>query len=348
VKALYIDTPLDPPGGGQISLLTLLAALPAAIEKTVFLASGGSFLSELSARGISGRVVAAGELYREMASLAPDLVHCNSGTTRYAFRAALAARRLGLPFVWHNRVTESAGWKERLLAALSGRIVAISKAVENKFPYCRGKVRVVPNGVDTGLFSPGPGSAELRAGLGLAPGPVAGVFSRFEAGKGHELFLEAAALLPDKVSFLLPGDGPLLAALRARAAALPSAGRLVFPGFRRDMPELLRLCDIVVCPSTIAEGFGRVLIEAMACGKPVVATALGGPLEIIENGRDGLLSEPAPAALAGAIASLLPGGGRDAAAMGAAGRAKAVNRFSSGISAQKVADIYGELLGAGA
>jgi glycosyltransferase involved in cell wall biosynthesis len=353
-KVLYIDAPLDPPGGGQVSLLALLANLdPAEVAPRVLLSSGGTFAAWLEKAGIPFEIVSTGGLPGRMAAFGPDLVHCNSATCRYTLAAALCARLLGVPFLWHNRVLQAAGWKERLIARLSCRIIVISGAVGARFSWCAGKVSKLYNAADTARFAPAAPSAALRSGLGLGEsGPVIGVFSRLEPWKGQELFLRAAARLPEsfpggKLRFLLAGEGPDRRRLGGLAGELGLAERVVFSGFREDMPALMNLCGIVVNPSVEPEPFGRTIIEAMACGRPVVATAGGGPEEIITDGTDGLLVPPEAGALAAAMLSLLPGGRLASAGLGEKARRKAVERFGVKAQGKALLGIYEEAAHAG-
>jgi len=143
---------------------------------------------------------------------------------------------------------------------------------------------------------------------------------------------------------LLVGDGPEERLLRSRAAELGLGGSVRFLGFRQDIPSLLALAEALVLPS-LNEGFGLVLLEAMAMGKPVVASAVGGIPEVVLDGRTGLLVPPAdPEALAVAILRLLEDP-RAAQRLGEAGRERARESFSREAFIQAHRKLYGELLG---
>jgi glycosyltransferase involved in cell wall biosynthesis len=143
---------------------------------------------------------------------------------------------------------------------------------------------------------------------------------------------------------LLAGDGPDEGALTAQAAALGLGRSVRFLGFRQDVPSLLACAEVLVLPS-LNEGFGMVLVEAMAMGKPVVASAVGGVPEVVLDGQAGLLIPPAdPRALAAAILRLLADP-RAARRMGEAGRERARESFSRKAFLQAHRDLYGELLG---
>jgi glycosyltransferase involved in cell wall biosynthesis len=154
---------------------------------------------------------------------------------------------------------------------------------------------------------------ELRAALGLGDGPVLGVFGRLAPWKGQHVLLDALAELADVpnlqalvVGDALFGEADYAKSLRRKAEALGLGGRVRFLGFRDDVPALMRLADIVVHTSVAPEPFGRVVVEGMLAGRPVVATRGGGVVEIVEDGVTGLLTEPGDArSLAAAVRGLL-------------------------------------------
>ncbi len=348
-EILFLETPLDPPGGGQFSLLGLLRGLKACGRYSgVMLPKESSFSRRLEKEGFRCYYAGIAALPFRMLAVRPRLVHCNAAVGCYAFAGALTARLMGVPFVWHVRVIESGGWREALIALLSTRIVAVSRAVAAKFRGSCGKVAVISNPVDLAAFSPG---GKKAADIPVPAGAVVvGVFGRLERWKGHGLLLEALASAgregggrAPKPFLLAAGDGPQRAHLEAQAARL--GVKAFFAGFRTDIPDLMRLCSVVVAPSAEPEPFGRTVIEAMACGRPVVATDAGGHREIITNGKDGLLVAASPAGLAGAVFPLLEPGG-PAVALGAAARATAEARYGTAHVAAEVEKLYAGL-GAG-
>jgi glycosyltransferase involved in cell wall biosynthesis len=139
------------------------------------------------------------------------------------------------------------------------------------------------------------------------------------------------------------GDGELRPALEAQALRLGLGAQVHFTGWRDDVPALVALGDLFVLPS-LNEPFGRVLIEAMATGKAVVATAAGGVPEIVVHGETGLLVPPGdPGALAAAVRELLDDAPRGAR-LGAAGRRRAETVFSLAGHVAAVERVYGEVL----
>jgi glycosyltransferase involved in cell wall biosynthesis len=276
------------------------------------------------------------------------LIHSNG--SRAMFYGGLAGRSAGCPAIWHVRIAESDGVMDRALYALATRVIATSRAVARRFRPGAPKVRLIPNGVDLARFTPRPPSRALAASLGIPPAaPLALSLGRFVAEKGHRHLLEAAARVERTrpgVHWILVGGGELEGRLRGQARRLGLEAQVHFAGWRDDVPDLLALCDVFVLPSE-SEGFGRVLIEAMAMARAVVAAAVGGVPEIVLDSKTGILVPPAaPAPLAAAVGSLLDDPAR-AARLGAAGRARAESTFSLAAHVAGVERLYADLLGAG-
>jgi glycosyltransferase involved in cell wall biosynthesis len=178
------------------------------------------------------------------------------------------------------------------------------------------KVRVVPNGVDLAAMDAARPGPAVRQELGLPENvPLIGLVGRLDHwGKGHKELLEAMAALKERypVQALMVGGGRREAEMRETAAGLGLAGQAHFLGPRRDVPDLLQAMDIFVLPS-YSEGVSLALLEAMAAGRPVIASAVGGTPEVVTDGLTGLLIPPRDAAaLAGALERLLgdPAGAR--------------------------------------
>jgi len=218
-------------------------------------------------------------------------------------------------------------WLNRRLAPITDAFVAVAEGQGRWLAEREGcppaKVCVIPNGIDPKRFRPGPPDRALGEALGLAAGaPLVGIVAALRPEKNHPLFLRAAALVRRAVpaaEFLVVGDGPERAGLETLAGQLGLAGVVHFLGTRADVPELLRLIDVAVLTSHI-EASPVSLLEAMASGKPVVATRVGSVAEAVANGRTGYLVPPGTEGpLAQRIVELL--GRRDRrAAMGRAGR----------------------------
>jgi glycosyltransferase involved in cell wall biosynthesis len=231
----------------------------------------------------------------------------------------------------------------RLIAAGVDRYLAVSRAVANQlcndFNIPASKVKLVHNGIPFAHFNRPPDN-RLRATLvGTAARPIVLMVGRLNGQKGQRYLIEAAALVPEAM-FILAGDGPDRTVLEVQARALGVDSRILFLGYREDIPDLLSAAH--VCSALAFEGFLSIL-EAMAAGKPVIASAIGGNDEVIIHGENGLLVPPAdPAALAGAIRRVLsdPSFARRLAK---AGRARAYQEFSVEAMVGGVTRVYEEL-----
>jgi glycosyltransferase involved in cell wall biosynthesis len=271
-----------------------------------------------------------------------DLIFAN--TQKALVVGAFAARAAKKPLLWylHDIVTADHfsrlnRWLDVVFSrTLVTRVVANSYASSNALLAAGGLCdAVVHNGIDTRSFSDGTerGLPEVRSKLNLTGQPMVGVFGRIASWKGQHVLLQALARLPDVQVLmvgdaLFPGDTEYFEDLKQRASAPIISGRVHFLGFRRDIFQVMRLCDVIVHTSIAPEPFGRVIVEGMLAGKPVIATRAGGVPEIIEDGVTGRLVEPNnPEALAAAIQSLL-GEPEGTAAMALRGQAFARKRFS--------------------
>lgn len=208
----------------------------------------------------------------------------------------------------------------------------------------------IPNGVDCEVFRPA-GDEErraLRRQLGLGPGPVVLFLGRLVPQKAPELLLEAvgrlAGGLPPELrpQLAFVGDGPARDALRAAAASL-SGGTALFPGEVADPTPWLRAADLFALPSHF-EGLSNALLEALACGLPVVASRVSGTEDVFAAGRVGRLFEPGDAAgLARALRELLADPGARAVAAHEARRV-AEKVFSLDTVAERTLALYETLV----
>ncbi|TQN61856.1 glycosyltransferase family 4 protein [Agrobacterium tumefaciens] len=270
-------------------------------------------------RGAADVMAVAWQLSREAKHY--DVICANS--QKALFVCALAAKLSRRPLVWvlHDIVTDPAFSAANRRASLTfarhfARLVAVnSQETGRAFIEAGGeaeKVRIVYNGFDpakAAIYDPGK-AARLRAELGLGTEPVVGLFGRLSEWKGQHVFLEAIAAMDGVqavvVGGALFGQEAYEARIRDQASRLGLHGRVRFLGFRSDVPELMAVMDAVAHTSIVAEPFGRVVVEAMMCGRPVVATRGGGVTEIIRDGETGLLVPPNDAsALAAALGCIL-------------------------------------------
>ncbi|GLI39232.1 glycosyl transferase [Geobacter hydrogenophilus] len=254
----------------------------------------------------------------------------------------LARRLAGVP-VWMTS-RRDLGFKRKpvydRIFRISSRscdgLVAVCRAAKDEtvtregFPA--GKIEVIYNALEDGTLGGAVSPSGSRADLGLpTEGPLVGMVANFNFEiKGHRYFIEAAARVARErsgVLFVLVGDGALRAACERQARDLGIAERIHFLGKRGDVPAILAHLDVSVLCST-SEGLSNVIMESMAACKPVVATRVGGNPELVQDGVTGLVVPPADStALGEAIGALLDDPPR-AAAMGAAARQIAEERFS--------------------
>jgi len=228
---------------------------------------------------------------------------------------------------------------QRAICVLAHHIVVNAHAVGDVLTregYDAAKISVIRNGIDASRFDGAKNDGRIHQELGLPPGaPLVTVVSRLSRNKEFEFkgirhFLDAAARVSagfDDVRFLIVGDGVLREELERRAERLGLTRRVLFTGFRLDVPEILAASTIAVLPS-LSEGMSNSLLESMAAGVPVVATRVGGNPEAVGDDEGGLLVPAGDDAfLATAIGRLL----RDRelrASLGRGGRQRVERLFS--------------------
>ena len=281
-----------------------------------------------------------------------DVVHCHwtiSGLVAYVSTRlwrrplVLSVRGSDIHLVEHGLVAQL----HRKIYARMDLIVAVSQDIAEKLAAIgvpRDKVRVVCNGVDR-RFQPGDRQAARRR-LDLQAGDFIALFVGLLIPiKGLDILVEALAKSQTgELVCLLVGDGPLLSELQQQAADLGVGDRLRFVGRQPsdEIPDWMAAADVLVLPSR-SEGRPNVVLEAQSCGIPVVATAVGGTPELVQDGETGLLLEPDdPQALAAAIDRLRSDSGlRDRLVQ--AGREQAAT-LTWAASAEQMADIYRDVL----
>jgi len=235
---------------------------------------------------------------------------------------------------------------QRIICRLADCVLVNADAIRQKLieqAYDSEKIVVIRNGIPRSKFVKARRSAALRRELGVSPeAPLVAVFSRLNRMKGIEYFIDAAPGIAAKVPsarFLVVGDGTIRASLEERASRLGIRERMIFTGFRNDVPDLLAEVAVSVLPS-LSEGTSNTLLESMAAGVPVVATRVGGNPEVIEDGVSGLLVPPSDASgLASAIERLLQNHSL-ASKLGAAGRQRVSELFSMDRSVRHTEHLY--------
>lgn len=279
----------------------------------------------------------------ELARGGYDVIHLQKP---YDMGPALLARRLGGARVLLGCHGEDFYRGDRLLARRIDGAVSCSRFNAATVARRYGEApQVVFNGVDTGLFRPVAPDPGLRQRLAIPEGaPLLLFVGRLQPWKGVETALRALPLLP-AAHLLVAGDGEDRSRLEALAGELGLAGRAHFLGAveRAALPRLYSTADLLVATSHASETFGIGLVEAQACGLPVVASRFGGFPEVVDEGRTGLLFTPRdPAALAEAARALIDDPARRAA-MAAAAPAWAA-QFAWPAVADRVEAAYAELM----
>ncbi len=226
------------------------------------------------------------------------------------------------------------------------KVVSVSNATADWLVKKRGlppnKVMVIPYGVDLKLYQVGR-NPELKAKLGIpVESPVVGVVARLHPQKGHCYLIEAARAIVaahPAVRFVFVGDGELRPQLQRQVRDHGLAQHFHFLGFREDVKDLLQTFDIFVLPS-LYEGLPNVVLEAMATGLPVVATAVDGTTELIVDSETGFLVPPRNAqALADKI-SILLGDANPRQAFGQKGRQRVEQHYSLEKQVAGFQDLY--------
>lgn len=298
---------------------------------------------------------AARVLHEYLNNRRPDVVHSHKYKT--TFYALLSRRHTPCRLVatYHNWLYDTLPL--RLYAALDKRlarycdaVIGVSEPVtqELRRHVPAPKVSHIGNGVDTEVYRPLMPRADAKQGLGLSGKTLVGFVGRLSADKGISHLLQALAAMPaslaESIHAVIVGDGEYRGALESEARALGLSERVHFLGNRRDTPLLYTAFDVFVLPSR-REGFPMVLLEAMACGLPVIATRVGDVDHIIEQGVSGLVVEPTDtAALQQALQALLAEPDR-AQRMGTAARERVERRFSSARMAREYLAIYQSVMG---
>jgi len=327
-------------------------------HKSVVVSSGGPLVGDLAAAGVTHYSLPVHKksifaIIRSVRTLAKivtlekiEILHARSRVP--ALVAFFVSRKTHVPFIttchgFYSRhfFSRFMGWGKFVIVGSH----IIGKRMRDDFRVPHNKIRLIPRGVNLEEFklrqaSTDPKKKEI----------VVGMIGRLTPIKGHPLFLKAMAgvtrVFPN-VKIQIIGDAPkpqYKEELSLLTRRLGLSHCVEFLGTRYDIPELLSHLSVLVVPSVGEEAFGRVVIEAGACGVPVVATRIGGLVDIIEHEKEGLLAPPDdPRILAEAIVRLLkdPALAKDYAA---ALRQKVEKEFSSELMFQKTLEVYQEAL----
>ena len=329
-NVLHIITRLDPGGSSENTLITVAGLDRRRYRPSLMTGPSAEGVAAILIPHLSRKIhplndlLAVGEIYHKIRHGGYTIVHTHSSKAGILGRwAAWLARVPIIVHTPHGHVFYGYYGRipsymfillERLTARITDKIITLTEQgirehVERHIAP-REKFTSIHSGVELSRYTePRPDPIMARKQLGLSPDwPVVGSVGRFEPVKGYDTLLEAAALLrtrQPKVRFLLAGEGKEESRLKRLAKELRVEDRVFFLGWQQEIPEILSALDLFVLPSR-NEGMGRALVQAMAMGKPIVATRVGGVPEVLGEGEAGLLVPPDdPVQLSQAIEQLL-------------------------------------------
>ena len=327
-KILFIDHTAVM-GGAELSLLDLASAYADCCKVLLFkegilqerleqlgvevgIISASETMLNLRASGGLNSIVSISEFWRLADAIAEaavgyDLIVANS---QKAFVVtALASIKKKVPLFWYLRDILTARHfsqiNRRVAVFLANkfatRVIVNSRATGEAFIAAGGKkdlIELVYNGFDARRFDTVTTEDVniIRSEIGVTNATLIGLFSRFSYWKGQHILLEAVRKLPEVrvilVGKALFGEEDYVSELKSLVEKSDLKGRIHLLGFRDDIPALMKACDIIVHASTEPEPFGRVIVEGQLAQKPVIASAAGGALEIIDDGINGYLFPP--------------------------------------------------------
>lgn len=325
MRLLFLDQ-TGKPGGAELCLLDIASSYRE--SSLVGLFEDGDFRQRLEQQKIPVRILAqksiavrkssgavAGLL--SLSQLIPliirvaklsqsyDAIYAN--TQKALVVGAIASALSNRPLVYHLHdilsLDHFSPTNRRLAVLMANRsklVIANSQATRSAFIEAGGNpelVEIVYNGFDVESYRAEEDTADLRSSLGLEGRFVVGHFSRLSRWKGQHVLLEALQQCDKRVSAIFVGDAlfgeqDYVQQLQQQVERLGLVDRVRFLGFRTDIIPLMKLCDVVAHTSIAAEPFGRVIVEAMLCGKPMIAAKAGAALELIDPGITGWLTLP--------------------------------------------------------
>ncbi len=284
-----------------------------------------------------------------------DLIHCHGYKANFYALMAASFTRLPLITTCHNWIGSGFKMKfyerlDKIILRRFNKIIAVSDEIKEEILDSRipkSKVSVINNGIDLSRFK-GIRKTNIREEFKIAPrNKIVGTIGRLTKEKGHIYLLQVAKEVSKKfldTTFLIVGDGILREKLMEQAKAMGLEDKVIFTGFRKDIPEILSLMDVFVLPSLI-EGLPMVLLEAMAARKPIVATSVGEIPKILEQGKLGVLVKPKDVrALADAIISILRANNGKINRITQNSYNKVRDDYSSTKMAERYLEVYQEIL----
>jgi glycosyltransferase involved in cell wall biosynthesis len=307
LRVIAISNHSEMLGGGEFSFLDLIARIKDRWNTLTVVPDEGGLASRLREKALRTTVIPLPPLrpwliHNMLKTLAaclrislkfhPDLIYANG--SRAAFYGGITGRILRIPVIWHCRIAASDTFLDFILAKLANRIIANSRAVESRFSSMfQPKIRVVYNGIDLEWLR----SVQVPKPEQLSPHwKVLLSVGRISHSKRHDLVLRAfehIASMEPNAQLILAGSPDALDPawwnhIQRLAVRSFFTERIHWMGHVEDMRPWYRTASVLLMPAE-NESFGRVVVEAMACGVPVVAVRSGGVPEIVRDGLDGFL-----------------------------------------------------------
>lgn len=233
-----------------------------------------------------------------------DIIHSHGYKSDfYAFFSTLfvEVKRIATCHTWYsvNLKMRLYEWLDKLVLRKFDKVIVVSGILKNELSkkgFPKESVLEIYNGIEMEPFEKAEDVGYLRQEFNLnSHSKVIGTIARLAKDKGHHFMLEAVNRLKARqrtVKYLIVGEGPMRGSLESEARKLGIEGDIIFTGIRNDIPQLLKLIDIFVLPS-LKEGLPLALLEAAAAKKAAIATRVGAVTQVIEDGKTGLLAEPA-------------------------------------------------------
>jgi glycosyltransferase involved in cell wall biosynthesis len=376
-RIIHIHTLPVISGSGLNTYLTMRGMDRTAYEVELACAPGGKLIDLIRGQGMKVRLfknlvqplhplkdlLGLIDLTRFLRKKRYHIVHTHN--SKAGFIGRLAAKWAGVPiivhtvhgFAFHDR---EPAWRqilfrnlERLASRWCDKMVFISQplidwALRDRITR-REKIQKIYSGIELDHFEPVPDEERkaLKEAWGIREeAPVVGIVSKLWEGKGHTILIHAFEGLKQEIPeavLVIVGEGYLQDKLSDLVDRLGLKGSVLFTGFQMDVRRIIATFDVAVLPSFF-EGMGRVLLEAMAMGKPVVASSVGGIPDLVHHGKTGLLVTPGSVSeLKSGLITLIRNKAL-AKQMGEEGRKRISEEFSAGRMAQSIEKLYRELL----
>jgi glycosyltransferase involved in cell wall biosynthesis len=376
-RIIHIHTLPVISGSGLNTYLTMRGMDRTAYEVELACAPGGKLIDLIRGQGMKVRLfknlvqplhplkdlLGLIDLTRFLRKKRYHIVHTHN--SKAGFIGRLAAKWAGVPiivhtvhgFAFHDR---EPAWRqilfrnlERLASRWCDKMVFISQplidwALRDRITR-REKIQKIYSGIELDHFKPVPDGEKkaLKEAWGISEeAPVVGMVSKLWEGKGHTTLIHAFEGLKQEIPeavLVIVGEGYLRDQLSDLVDRLGLKGSVLFTGFQMDVRRIIATFDVAVLPSFF-EGMGRVLLEAMAMGKPLVASSVGGIPDLVHHGKNGLLVTPGSVSeLKSGLLTLIRNKAL-AKEMGKEGRKRISEEFSAGRMAQSIEKLYRELL----